>query len=72
MGGTALGAVYLANPVTLVVLGFQKVFWVSGAGQLIPSHLGERLGICLVVGLVLLWLCQRIFARMQATFAQEL
>lgn len=63
---------YLANPVTLVVLGFQRTFWVAGDGQPLPADLGTRLGVALAVGAVILWLCQRVFARLQGNFAQEL
>ncbi|RYV51404.1 ABC transporter permease [Pengzhenrongella frigida] len=65
-------AVYLANPVTLAVLGFQQTFWVAGAGEPIPDHLGTRLLIALGIGVVLLWFCQRVFAKLQSNFAQEL
>lgn len=63
---------YLLNPMTIAVLGFQRTFWVAGDGQPAPAHLAERLGIALAVGLVLLWVCQRVFARLQSNFAQEL
>lgn len=64
--------VYASNPVTLVILGFQQTFWVAGDGQPVVDDLAARLGISLAVGLVLLWLCQRVFARLQSNFAQEL
>ncbi|MBF0687193.1 MAG: ABC transporter permease [Cellulomonas sp.] len=64
--------IYLTNPMTLAVLGFQRTFWVSGDGQLAPDQLAARLGIALAVGVVLLWVCQRVFARLQSNFAQEL
>ena len=64
--------IYLSNPVTLAVLGFQKTFWLAGDGQSYPPDLYARMGIALAVGVVLLWLCQRTFARLQANFAQEL
>ncbi len=64
--------VYLANPVTLAILGFQRAFWSAGADAPVPANLYGRLGIALGVGLVLLWLCQRVFARLQGNFAQEL
>lgn len=64
--------VYLANPTTLVVMGFQQTFWVAGDGQPVPDDLMARLGIWLAIGIVLLWLCQRVFARLQSNFAQEL
>jgi ABC-2 type transport system permease protein len=68
----ALTDLYLANPMTLAVIGFQQTFWVGGDDQPVPTHLAERLGIALAVGVVLLWLCQRVFARLQSNFAQEL
>jgi ABC-2 type transport system permease protein len=85
--------IYLANPVTLVVLAFQRAFWITGDNAVHDpgpdgvfrtpddginydprplDFLAERLGIVLVVSLVLLWLAQRIFARLQSNFAQEL
>ncbi len=72
-GGT-LEQFYLANPVTLVVNGFQKSFWVAGdkVPFPVPDHLAQRLWIALAVGVFLLWICQRTFARLQANFAQEL
>jgi len=70
--GGMLEQLYLTNPVTLVVSGFQQTFWVAGDGQAVPDHLGERLGIAFVIGVVLLWVCHRTFARLQANFAQEL
>ena len=68
-----LEQLYLLNPVTLVVSGFQESFWVAGDSQPFQvTALGERLGIALAVGVLVLWLCQRTFARLQANFAQEL
>jgi len=67
-----LEQLYLANPMTQVVLGFQRTFWVAGDGQPYPSNLGQSLAITLGVSVILLWLAQRVFARLQANFAQEL
>lgn len=67
-----LQELYLSNPVTLAVFGFQKAFWVAGDNMPVPAHLYTRMGVAVLVGLVLLWLCQRVFARLQANFAQEL
>jgi ABC-2 type transport system permease protein len=67
-----LGQLYLANPMTLVVLGFQKAFWVSGGAQPFPEHLAGRLLLAFGVSIVLLWFSQRVFARLQSNFAQEL
>ncbi len=67
-----LNQIYLANPVTLAVLCFQRGIWVAGAGLPQPSDLGLRAVIAFLVGLTILWLCQRVFARLQNNFAQEL
>lgn len=72
IGGTWLEQAYLANPMTLVVLGFQKAFWVGGNGQPFPEHLGRSLVLAFGVSIVLLWFSQRVFARLQSNFAQEL
>lgn len=68
----ALRELYLANPITLAVLGFQKAFWVSGDDKPFPDDMYTRMSIAILVGVLLLWLCQRVFARLQANFAQEL
>lgn len=67
-----LETVYLANPITLAILAFQRTFWVSGDGQPPPGGLGLSLVVALAVGIGFLWLSQRIFSRLQANFAQEL
>ncbi|SDD81716.1 ABC-2 type transport system permease protein [Sanguibacter gelidistatuariae] len=69
---TLIQEVYLANPITLAVLGFQRTFWTAGDAKPVPDHLYFRMGIAILIGIVLLWLCQRVFARLQANFAQEL
>jgi ABC-2 type transport system permease protein len=67
-----LETIYLANPMTQVILAFQQTFWVAGDGQSVPPNLGTNLLIMLGVSVVLLWLGQRTFARLQSNFAQEL
>lgn len=67
-----LNELYLANPVTLAVLAFQRGIWVAGAGVPQPTDLGLRILIAIAIGLPLLWICQRVFARLQSNFAQEL
>ncbi|MFD1715581.1 ABC transporter permease [Amnibacterium flavum] len=64
--------VYSANPVTIAVLGFHRAFWVAGTPSDYPADLALRMGIAIVVGLLLLWGCQRVFSRLQGNFAQEL
>ncbi|MCC2320201.1 ABC transporter permease [Cellulomonas xiejunii] len=68
----ALQQVYLANPITLAIIGFQQTFWVGGDGQPVPPHLTEGLLVWFAIGLVMLWLAQRVFVRLQGNFAQEL
>lgn len=70
--GTFWESLYLSNPMTLVVLGFQETFWVAGDAVMSPSELDLRLGIALGVSVVLLAVAHRVFARLQGNFAQEL
>ena len=63
---------YLANPVTVAVLGMQRAVWVAGTEEPFPPGLGTRLLVMLAIGTVLLWLGQRVFARLEGNFAQEL
>jgi ABC-2 type transport system permease protein len=72
LGGSWLETLYLANPMTQVVMGFQKAFWVAGDGQPFPPHLGRSLILTFFISIGLLWLSQRVFARLQSNFAQEL
>ncbi|QZN84800.1 ABC transporter permease [Cellulomonas sp. C5510] len=84
-----LKQLYLMNPMTVAIMGFQKTFWVAADGGPIPpgatpeqaalltpqpwpDHLELRLWIWLAVGLVLTLIGQRVFARLQGNFAQEL
>lgn len=64
--------IYASNPMTQVVLGFQKAFWVGGDAEPYPADLMQSLIITLGISVVLLWVCQRVFSRLQANFAQEL
>ena len=85
----ALRELYLTNPVTVAVIGFQQTFWVAGDGgpippgateeqialltpQPVPDNLELRLWLWLLVGLVFAFVAQRVFARLQGNFAQEL
>ncbi|MDF2560590.1 MAG: sugar transporter [Microbacterium sp.] len=64
--------VYTNNPITLAVLGFHRTFWAAGTAADYPPYLELRMLVAFVVGLVLFWICQRAFARLQGNFAQEL
>jgi ABC-2 type transport system permease protein len=68
-----LTEIYIDNPLTLAVLGFQVAFWApSSPTASFPPELMTRMGIAIVFGLILVWVGQRIFARLQGNFAQEL
>lgn len=67
-----INSLYLANPVTVAVLCFQRGLWVVGSDLPQPANLGLRAVILFLIGIPILWLCQRVFARMQNNFAQEL
>ncbi|MEV7693154.1 ABC transporter permease [Microbacterium sp. NPDC089189] len=64
--------VYTNNPLTLAVLGFHRAFWIDGTPADYPADLSLRMIIALLVGAALVWVCQRVFARLQGNFAQEL
>lgn len=70
--GPMLQEIYLANPVTMAVLAFQRGMWVAGAEEPYPDLMVQRLLVMLGIGIVALWAAQRIFSRLEADFAQEL
>lgn len=76
ISGTWLEQLYLANPATVAILGMQKGLWLAGSlaegGVVWPPDLAVRMWIALGVSLILLWISQRIFARLQGNFAQEM
>ncbi|MCZ2816407.1 ABC transporter permease [Modestobacter sp. VKM Ac-2984] len=71
-GNSVLLDLYLANPMVNVVAAFQRAFYTMGPEYTFAGNLWGRLGVLLLVGLGLLWLAQRYFARTQGDFAQEL
>lgn len=64
--------VYVNSPVTLTVLGFQEAFWQAGAAMEHVPALWLNMLVSAGVGLLAVYLAQRIFARLQGDFAQEL
>ena len=75
--GNWLEQLYLANPVTTAVLAMQKALWAGGLPPgspqpVWPPSLVPTLFITLAVSIVLAWIGQRIFSRLQGNFAQEL
>lgn len=72
-------SVYVANPITLAILGFQAAFWAPGSDLTamypdgyFPDGLMTQMLIALGIGIISIWFSQRIFARLQGNFAQEL
>lgn len=73
-----LTEIYLANPVTMAIIGAQRALWSAGSDpaatveQVWPENLELRLVIALAASLVLLFIAQRVFSRLQGNFAQEM
>ena len=70
-----LAELYLWNPAAIGVIGFQQATWTIGdisPKAVWPDHLLIRMLIMTVIGLVLLFINQRWFARLQRNFAQEI
>ena len=82
LGGTMWEQLYLANPLTEAVLLLQRCFWVPTCRDMhkdtctgpdaMPSHLFERGFMMLLVGVAFLFVCQRIFTRLEGKFAERL
>lgn len=70
--GSWLEQLYLANPVTVGILSMQKALWGAGADQVWPPNLPALAILAFGVSLILLFVSQRFFARVQGNFAQEL
>lgn len=78
LGGGWLEQLYLANPVTVAIIAMQRALWNAGTTatgalqQDWPEYLELRLVITFAISVLLLWIAQRVFARLQGDFAQEL
>jgi ABC-2 type transport system permease protein len=74
--GAVVEQVYLANPMAIVAFGFQEAIYQQHTTKnlhlLYGGSVATRLGILTVFSLAFLWFAQRIFARAQGNFAQEL
>lgn len=73
--GGILEFLYISNPATIALVAMQKAVWVAGSNdptQYWPPDLDIRLIITILVGILVLWAAQRLFARLQGNFAQEL
>lgn len=64
--------IFIDNPITLSVLGFHMTFWSGSDLGITAADLAVRMVIAGLVGLVFLFLSQRVFAKLQGDFAQEL
>ena len=72
IGPGILLEIYTNNPITLAVLGMQRGFWQGTEETAYPDMMLLRMGVALVVGLILLVICQRTFNRLEGDFAQSL
>jgi len=72
LGGGLLLELYTDNPLTLSVLAFQKAFRPVDIAAEYPGLLWLRMLVAGVVGLALVVVAQRVFARLEGNFAQEL
>jgi ABC-type polysaccharide/polyol phosphate export permease len=79
LAGTWIYEVYLASPLSNAVLLDDRAIWLptishqsEGAAQELPSHLFERGLLMLAIGLVFLWVSQRVFTRLESRFAERL
>ncbi len=70
--------VYLANPMAEAVLLSQRCFWIPSLDPsqfrsgFMPDHLFTRGFIMIGISLVLVWLAQRLFTRLEGNFAERL
>ncbi len=82
-GASWLAELYLLNPISISMIAFDRGIWKAGSedrvieGNIIPAqpwpeHMDIRLLITAIVGLVFVVIAQRIFARLQGNFAQEI
>lgn len=72
LGEGLLYEVYMANPLTQAVIGFQSAFWTGDTAAVLPEYFWLRFGITLFTGLIFLIFSQRVFSKLQGDFAQSL
>ena len=75
IGGSWIEGLYFLNPITVAVLGMQKGLWIAGShdsSQFWPQNLEFVLVTELLLSVILLWISQRIFSKLEGNFAQEL
>jgi ABC-2 type transport system permease protein len=73
--------VYLANPVAIAVMLSQQALWVPtvddvtgslAAATVLPPDLYQRGLVLTGVGLLFVWFAQKVFTRLEASFAEQL
>ncbi|GIU97114.1 MAG: hypothetical protein KatS3mg013_0917 [Actinomycetota bacterium] len=77
VGGASAWHLYLLNPMTTIVSGFQRALYHSAdAGEVLPDFTTGTLGALLtavtVIGLAALWGTWRLYFAMSGDFAEEL
>ena len=75
--GNWIEQIYLANPVAEAVILGQRCFWSTtidddSYSPVFPDHLLLRGVVTLAVCLVLVWLAQRLFSRLESKFAEQM
>lgn len=76
--GNWIEQLYLANPIAEAAMLSQRCFWVptlsdqDRAGVVLADHLMVRGVIMLGVCLILVWLAQRLFTRLEGKFAEQM
>lgn len=74
LGDSWLLSLYLSNPISIAIMGFQRGLWSAGSGDPtnFPPDLGLRLIVMAGVSVVVLMVGQVVFSRLQRNFAQEI
>ena len=74
--GVVVEQIFLANPLAIVAFGFQEAIYqhgsFNGKSQLYAGNVLGRELVLVVASSLFLWFAQRMFARAQGNFAQEL
>lgn len=69
---SGLADAYLANPLAILALSYQRALWPGGSQAAFPPDLGLRLAAVVAASVLVLWVGERVFTRLSGNFAQEL
>lgn len=72
LGGNWIEQVYLANPITIAVLGLQRGLWNAGADEIWPDFLWLRMLVMIAVSAAILVYSHSVFIRREGDFAEEI